>query len=280
MTEPMTQQMAQSKRASIIGVLRALWNYRRLVLSLVQRDLQYRSSKAIGGHIWLVIQPAMQVLIYTVIFGAVLGAKLPGIDDRVSFGLYLCAGIINWTHFSETIVASQSMFLANADLIKTLRVPRSVLPLTVLLGSFVNYAIIASCFLVALALLGKWPGMVLLSALPLILLQSLLAMALGILSGTVNVFFRDVGQATPVILQLWFWATPIVYPLGILPASVREWLPLNPLYATTVGYQRIVIEQVAPDWHDFVPLTLLSVFLVVLAWGVFRSLSSDIVDEL
>ncbi len=276
----MTRQRAQSEHASLPGVIRALWNYRRLILSLVRRDLQQRSAGAIWGHAWLVIQPAMQILIYTLIFGAVLGARLPGVDDRVAYGLFLCAGIINWSHFSDLLTQTQSMFLAHADTVKALRVPRSVLPVAIFLSSLVNYAIIAAIFLVALGLLGRWPGSILFAAIPLIALQSLIGIALGVLSGTINVFFRDVRQATGVILQVWFWFTPIVYPASILPESIREYLPWNPLYATTVSYQRIVIEQKPPIWNELIPVVIAAVFLAMLAWGAFRALSSDIVDEL
>jgi lipopolysaccharide transport system permease protein len=280
MNAEMIRQRAQSNRASVAGVIRGLWSYRRLVVSLVRRDLQQRSTKAIGGHAWLVIQPAIQILIYTVIFGAILGARLPGVNDRVSYGLFLCAGIIHWTHFSDLLTQSQSMFLSHADLIKTLRVPRSVLPLSIFVSSLVNYAIIAGLFLVALAVLGKWPGVILLAAIPLIVLQSLIALALGVLSGSINVFFRDVGQATPMILQLWFWSTPIVYPASILPERVHEVFTWNPLYAVVVGYQRIVIERAAPVWSELAIAAIVAVVLAISAWLAFRALSADIVDEL
>jgi lipopolysaccharide transport system permease protein len=276
----MTRQRAQSKRASLAGVIRALWSYRRLVLSLVRRDLKQRSSGAVWGHTWLIIKPGMQILIYTVIFGAVIGARLPGVDDRVAYGLFLCAGIIHWNHFSELLAQTQTMFLEHADIVKALRVPRSVLPMAVLLSSLVNYGISAAIFLVALAVLGWWPGSVLLAAIPLLALQSLLAVALGVLTGTLNVFFRDVGQATPVVLQIWFWLTPIVYPASILPEAIRQLLPLNPLYAVTIGYQRIVIERELPVWADAMPIAIAASVLAALAWMVFRSLSSDLVDEL
>jgi lipopolysaccharide transport system permease protein len=276
----MTRQRAQSKRASLTGVLRGLWSYRRLALSLVRRDLKQRSSGAVWGHAWLVIRPAVQIAIYTIIFGSVIGARLPGVDDRLAYGVFLCAGIIHWNHFSELLSRSQSMFLEHADIVKALRVPRSVLPLAVLLSSLVDYAISAGLFLVALALLGWWPGSMLLAALPLLALQSLLALSLGVLTGTLNVFFRDIGQATPVVLQIWFWLTPIVYPSSILPDAVRDWITWNPMHAVTVGYQRIVIESAMPAWESTAPAAVAAVVLGLLAWGVFRGLSSDLVDEL
>jgi lipopolysaccharide transport system permease protein len=276
----MIRQRAQSERPSPAGVLRALWSYRRLVGSLVRRDLAKRASGAVWGHAWLVLQPAVQIAIYTVIFGAVIGARLPGVDDRLAYGLFLCAGVIHWTWFADLLAGVQSMFLEHAEIVKALRVPRSILPVAVFLSSAVNYAITAGIFLGVLAVLGRWPGTLLLAALPLLALQSLLAVALGVLSGTVNVFFRDVGKATPMVLQIWFWLTPIVYPASILPEPVRAALPWNPLFATMVGYQRIVIDRQAPSWPDLIGPSLVAAGLGALAWAVFRRLSADVVDEL
>jgi len=222
----------------------------------------------------------VQIVIYTVIFGAVIGARLPGVDDRLAYGIFLCAGIIHWNHFAELLSRTQSMFLEHADIVKALRVPRSVLPMAVFLSSLVDYAINAALFLLALALLDRWPGAILLAALPLLVLQSLLAVALGVLSGTLNVFFRDISQATPVVLQLWFWLTPIVYPVSILPEAVRSVIAWNPMNAVALGYQRIAIEGAPPDWGTTLPVATASVILAVLAWSAFRRLSSDLVDEL
>lgn len=276
----MSRQRAQSEHPSPAGVLRALWSHRRLALSLVRRDLSKRASGAVWGHAWLVLQPAVQIAIYTVIFGAVIGARLPGVDDRLAYGLFLCAGVIHWTWFAELVAGVQTMFLEHAEIMKSLRVPRSILPVAVFLSSAVNYAITAGIFLAVLAGLGRWPGALLLAALPLLALQSLLAVSLGLLSGTVNVFFRDVGKATPMVLQVWFWLTPIVYPASILPEPVRALLPWNPLFATMVGYQRIVIEGRAPTWPELIAPAIAATALGVLAWGVFRRLSADVVDEL
>jgi len=260
--------------------MRGLWSYRRLVLSLVRRDLKQRTSGAVWGHVWLVAKPALQIGIYTVIFGSVIGARLPGVDDRVAYGLFLCAGLIHWNHFSELLSRNQTMFLEHAEIVKALRVPRSVLPVAIFVSSLVDYAITMSLFLATLAVLGWWPGAMLLAAIPLVALQSLLAIALGVLLGTLNVFFRDIGQATPVILQIWFWLTPIVYPVSILPDAIRGVLAWNPLYPIALGYQRIVIERELPGFEALVPVAIAVALLCALAWSVFRALSSDIVDEL
>jgi lipopolysaccharide transport system permease protein len=261
-------------------MLKALWIHRGFVGSLVRRDFQVRSIRAIWGSAWLVIQPAIQILIYTVIFAEVLRAKLPGVDDRLAYGLFLCAGVITWNYFSELVLRGQTLFLEQAHLLKAVQFPRSTLPLALLSTATLNVAIITSLFLATLLLLDRWPGWVLLAALPLLVIQGLLGISLGVVTGTLNVFFRDVGQAMGILLQFWFWLTPIVYPVTIVPEGMRSVLAWNPIFPLVRGYQRIVVEHTPPDWGMVAPVAALSVGIALVSWVVFRALGPDLVDEL
>jgi lipopolysaccharide transport system permease protein len=262
------------------SILRDLWAHRALLGMLVRRDFQVRSTRAAWGNAWLVIQPAIQILIYTVIFAEVLRAKLPGTSDGLAYGLYLCAGIVTWNYFQELVSRSQTLFQDHAHLLKTLRFPRSTLPLALLASATVQFAIVAALFLGMLLLLGRWPGWTLVEALPLLACQALLGLGLGVLTGTLNVFYRDVGQATLVLLQFWFWLTPIVYPLEVVPEVLRGAFAWNPLLPLVQGYQGIVLLGSGPDWPGVVWVAALSLGLAGVAWAVFRSLSPDLVDEL
>jgi len=261
-------------------MLRALFENRAFIASLVRREFQLRSARALWGSAWLVLEPATQIVIYTLIFGRLLGARLPGVQNDMAYGFYVCAGLITWSYFAELVTRSQTLFLDHADLLKTVRFPRSTLPVALLLAASANFLILAGIFAAVLLVSGNWPGALLLAALPLLALQSAIGLGLGLLTGTLNVFFRDVGKVVGVGMQFWFWLTPIVYPVSILPEGVRHALAHNPMLPIIGGYQRIVLEGLAPEWGAlWVPLAL-AVSLIALAWGVFRRLSPDLVDEL
>lgn len=261
-------------------MLRNLWAYRHLVTSLVRRDFELRSARSLWGHAWLVIQPAIQVAIYMVIFAEVLRAKLPGAQDPMAYALHVTAGLVSWNYMAEIVQRSQSLFLDHANLLKTIQFPRSTLPVVVLFSATINFALIGSVFVIALVISGHWPGWLMVAALPLLVVQALLAIALGVLTGTVNVFFRDVGQAVTVALQFWFWLTPIVYPLAILPERLQNALAWNPMLHVVGGYQRIVVEGIPPTWTPVGAVAATGLVLGVLAWWTFRTLSPDLVDEL
>jgi len=261
-------------------MLRALWSYRGLVTGLVRRDLRVRSLRALWGGAWLVIGPAIQIAIYTVVFSHVLSARLPGVDDPLAYGFYLCAGILPWAFFTELVMRAQTLFLEHAPLLKAVRFPRSVLPAALLGTGLVNFAIPVAILLAVLGATGRWPGAALVGAAPVLALWAALALGLGILTGTLNVFFRDVGYAIGIALQFWFWLTPIVYPASILPSWAQAALAWNPLAPLVAALQGIVVSGTWPAWSTLAAPTAVALGLALAGWGAFVALSADLVDEL
>jgi lipopolysaccharide transport system permease protein len=261
-------------------MLRALWSYRGLVASLVRRDLRMRSMRAAWGGAWLVIGPALQIAIYTLVFSQVLSARLPGVDDPLAFGFFLCAGILPWAFFLELVTRAQTLFLEHAPLLKAVRFPRVTLPAALLGTALVNFAIPVAILLVVLLATGHWPGLPLLGALPVLALWAALALGLGILTGTLNVFFRDVGHAVGIALQFWFWLTPIVYPATIVPEAARPLLAWNPLTPLVAALQGIVVSGAWPAWETLAMPAAVAAAAALLGWGAFVTLGADLVDEL
>ena len=265
---------------ALIGPLRGVWQYRGLVAGLVRRDLRMRSLRAVWGNAWLIILPGIQIAIYTLVFSRVLAAKLPGNADPLAYGIYLCAGILPWTWFTEMTVRSQTLFVEHSALMKAIRFPRTTLPVALAVSTGIHFAIVVAIFLCVLAAIGRWPGMPLLAALPLLAIWVVLAIGLGIFCGTLNVFFRDVGYAVGIVLQFWFWLTPIVYPISIVPDGLRPILAWNPLLPLVMGLQRIVLERQWPLWDGVPMAAAMAVFAAVLGLLTFRSLAADLLDEL
>lgn len=261
-------------------MLRDLWQHRSFISNLVRRDFQIPTVRALWGRSWLVIQPAAQVFIFTVIFAGVLRARLPGATDSFAYGFYVCSGIIAWNYFSELLNRGQTLFLEHAELMKAMNFPRVTLPAAMLLRAMVNFFIVSGVFLLVLLALGRWPGMVLLAGIPLFLLLTMLGLGLGILGGTLNVFFRDIGQGVIIVLQFWFWLTPIVYPITILSERMQDLMAWNPMLYLIGGFQQIVIAHSPPEWAPLLPVFGLALALDLAAWAVFRALGHDVVEAL
>ena len=261
-------------------MLQSVWSYRGFVRGLILQEFRDRSARTLWGHAWLVIEPAVQIGIYVVIFSSVLQAKLPGSGDRLSYSIYLCSGLLTWNFFAGLLLQGRTLFVEHADLLRTIRFPRSTLPFALLGRNLINAAIPIALFLVLVALLGRWPGAVLLGAIPFLLIQILLGLGLAVLVGTLNVFIRDVGAFVGIAVQFWFWLTPIVYPIAVVPEPARAVLDWNPMRHVVGAYQRVLVEGTAPDWTTLVPLAILTLTVAAGSWRVFRRRSPDLVDEL
>lgn len=260
--------------------LKAVWIFRGFVFGSVRREYQLRYRGTMLGVAWTVLQPLAMILIYTIIFSQVMKAKLHGVEGDFAYSIYLCAGIITWGLFSEIIQRSQSVFLDNANLLKKLSFPRLTLPIIVVTTALLNFFIVFGLFLLFLLITNNFPGMTILAMIPLLAVQVLLAIGLGVTLGVLNVFFRDVGQLVGLLMQLWFWATPIVYPASILPEWLRPWVNLNPMYHFIQGYQNIFVANQWPDWQNFALLSLFSMGLAMYAVSLFSRHAGEIVDEL
>jgi len=261
-------------------MLRGLWAYRGFVLGSVKREFQSKYVNAMLGAVWSVLSPLAMILVYTVIFSEVMRAKLPGHSSSAAYSIYLCAGILTWGLFAEIVARGQNMFLEQANLIKKISFPRICLPIIVVMNALVNFGIIFGLFLVFLVASGNFPGMVFFAILPVLALQILLAIGLGMVTGILNVFFRDVGQFVTIAMQFWFWLTPIVYPATILPETVRPMLVYNPMAAVIQAHQAILVEGRMPDWNSLIPAFLMALLLCILGLRLFRKRSGEMVDEL
>ncbi|WP_301549455.1 ABC transporter permease [Duganella sp. BJB1802] len=257
-----------------------LWRYRGFVLGSVQREFQSRYRNSLLGAAWTVLNPLAMIVVYTVIFSQVMGSRLQGSTATFAYSIYLCAGALTWGLFAEITGRSQSVFIDHANLIKKLQFPRICLPIIVVLNALVNFSIIFGLFTVFLVLSGSFPGWVYFAVFPVLLLQIMFAIGLGMVLGVLNVFFRDVGQFFTIVLQFWFWFTPIVYPAATLPAPVRALLVWNPMAAVIGAYQQILVNGQAPQWGSLLPVAVAGLLCCALGLQLFRKRAGEMVDEL
>ena len=262
------------------SMLNSAWHYRAFVLGSVRREFQSKYRNSLFGAVWTILNPLAMIVVYTVIFSQVMGNRLSGVDSAFGYSIYLCAGILTWGLFAEITGRSQTVFLEHANLIKKLQFPRICLPLIVVLNACVNFAIIFSLFTAFLLVSGSFPGWIYLALFPVLLLQIMFAVGLGMILGVLNVFFRDVGQFFTIFLQFWFWFTPVVYPVTTLPPAVRAALAWNPMAAAVAAFQAILVRGQAPHWASLTPLALLGAGACLLGLHLFRKRSGEMVDEL
>lgn len=271
---------ARGEFGTMRGMLDALWKYRGFILASVRREFEARYRVAVLGGVWAVLQPLAQVAVYTLVLSEVMRARLPGSDSRFAYGIYLCAGILTWGLFTEIVTRCTAVFVDNSNLLKKLAFPRICLPSIAVLSSIVNFVIVFALFLIFLLFTGNLPGRALLALIPLLALQILLATGLGVLAGVANVFYRDVAQGVTIVMQFWFWLTPIVYPLAVVPERFQPLILANPTTALAQAYQRVFVAGAWPDWPQLVPAAILACLAVLAGMHFFRAHAGEMVDEL
>jgi lipopolysaccharide transport system permease protein len=259
---------------------KSLWAYRGFIVGNVKREFQSKYTNSLLGATWTLINPLAMIIVYTVIFSQIMRSKLPGIDGAFSYSIYLCAGVLTWGLFAEIVNRAQNTFLENANLIKKLSFPRLCLPVILVANAMVNFFIIFTLFSIFLLMSGNFPGLVYVAIFPLLAILALFAIGLGITLGVLNVFFRDVGQFFGIVIQFWFWLTPIVYPLSILPESVQKMMRYNPMAGLINAFQNIFVGQLWPAWESLVPVTIVAVILCMFSLHLFRKHAGEMVDEL
>ncbi|ADY73954.1 ABC-2 type transporter [Desulfurobacterium thermolithotrophum DSM 11699] len=252
----------------------------RLLLELTKRDFTEKYAGSILGLWWSFIWPLINIFIYTVIFSKVMGAKIQGIPSTYSYGLYLAAGLIPWTAFSNTILRASNIFIEKKNIITKIPISLLILPLSVALSECITFLISILIFIVVLFLLGiSFSKIVFLVPLAYVL-QQVFAYALGLLLATLNVFIRDIKEVVNITVQIWFWFTPIVYVVDILPEKVKELLYLNPVYAFIQVYQKAFVTKEQIDYTLLFIYGLISFLLLSLSYVVYKKLEKDIRDFL
>ncbi|WP_242835408.1 ABC transporter permease [Desulfitobacterium sp. PCE1] len=244
------------------------------------RDFQSRYTNSILGAVWSILNPLTQILIYTLVFSQVMRAKLPGLDDTLAYSIYICSGIITWQFFSEVLSRSINIFIEQGNLLKKASFPRSTLPVFVFLSAGINFLIIFGIFIIFLTVTNRFPGLSIIAVFPLVIIQMALGVGLGTFLGTLNVFFRDVGYVMGIILQFWFWLTPIVYPFEVIPEKFLPLMAFNPLAGVVRSYQEIFLTNTWPEWLAVVPAIVLAGVFLVLGYITFLKLDKEMVDEL
>ncbi|MGH9901698.1 MAG: ABC transporter permease [Pyrinomonadaceae bacterium] len=252
--------------------LRDLWLYRDLLYFLVWRDVKVRYKQTALGVAWAVMQPLFTMLIFSLIFGRLAGMK----SDGIPYPLFAYAGLLSWTFFANAVISSGNSLVGSANLITKVYFPRLLIPMAAVVAGLVDFAI--AFVLLAVLMLYYRVGLTWqVLALPLLmLLTTLLAIGVGMWTSALNVKYRDIRHALPFVIQLWFFASPIIYPASIF-GSWRWVLALNPMTGLIEGYRAALYGRPF-DWPTLALAAVLTLALLTYAAFTFRRMEKNFAD--
>jgi lipopolysaccharide transport system permease protein len=224
--------------------LQAVWHYRELLYFLVWRDVKIRYKQTVIGAGWAILQPLMTMMVLTLIFGKF--AKIP--SDGLPYPIFAYAALLPWNYFSQGVSRSGESLVGNARLISKVYFPRLIVPISAAVAPLVDFAIAFVVLVGMMAWYGIAPtwGML---ALPLFLFFALLtALAVGLWLSALNVKYRDVRHAIPFLIQFWMFASPVAYPVSLVPEKWRVLYSLNPMAGVIEGFRWAILGKESPDF--------------------------------
>ena len=264
------------RRIGLRSALTELWQHREIVRTLAERDFRARYKQALLGASWAIVTPVVLMLVFTIVFKRV--AKID--TDPVPYALYAYLGLLPWTFFSSSLNLGGLSLVANNALLSKLYCPREVFPLAGIAVSALDAVIATSVLGVLFAAYGYAPRSTSYWVPVLLLVQLAFTVGVTLFVAGVFVYFRDLRQALPMILQLGLLATPVAWPIETIPegAARLAYSIVNPLGPVIDGYRRAVLYGKAPQWSLVVPAAIVAVVWLVAGYLLLKRLETRLAD--
>jgi lipopolysaccharide transport system permease protein len=268
----------------LFGNLKELYRYRVLIQNLVSRELKARYRGTVLGFLWSFFNPLLLMIIYSLVFGLILKSRSAEFGNSSTlYAVFLFTGMLPWTWFSSSSLESSNCLMVNGNLIKKILFPAEVLPVVTVLSNFVHFSFGLPILFVFLLAFGK-PLTLWVLFLPVVMLvQMTFSLGFGMLISSLTVHFRDIRDILANLLTLWFFSTPVIYPLtfdSIQKSSfLKTLLDLNPMTHIIEGYHTCLFYGAPPHWRRLGVTFLVSLVLFVIGYAVFDRLRDSFPEE-
>lgn len=249
-----------------MNVLTTLHRYRELLWLWTVREVRVRYKQSILGFAWAILQPLALTAVFTVVFSRFVRIDTGGIP----YPVFAYAALLPWTLFATSLTFGIPSLVNNMNLVTKIYFPREVLPLANVGAAFIDFLAASVVFAGLLLIYGVSPGVQALWIIPLLAVQVVLTVGVTLLGSAVIVFFRDVRFVVPLLIQVWMYACPIIYPVDMVPESLRPYYFLNPMAGLIDGYRRVLVNGQPPDWAVVGVGTAVAAVVFVLGYALFK----------
>ena len=258
--------------------LSELYTRREVLLNLVMRDLEVKYKGSLIGIFWSLLNPLMMLLIYTVVFRYVIGMNVR------NFPIFFLCGFLPWVFLSNSVTMAAPCIVNNPNLVRKVYMPRAIIPLSAMVACLVEFAMTLVILLLALPFFGQAPGLSALLLPPVVLIQAVFVAGLALIFSASTVHFRDIKHLLDVLLIVWFWLTPIVYPLSKVESLDLPWPVLNSLVIGLINhnpmsvfvsvYRAVLLQNTLPPMATVVLMLIYAVGSAAIGWLLFTRSSA------
>lgn len=247
--------------------LRELLAYRELIRQIVARDLKVRYKRSMLGFLWALLEPLTLMLIFTVVFAFIIRIQVE------HYPVFLLSGLLAWNFLSTSIAHASTSILAHPGLIKKIYFPREVFPVATVLARLVNFLLSLSLLFPLLVAFGIWPHPLALLAFPLVFaIQLAFVIGLALTVSALNTLYRDVGFILEFVLMGWFYLSPVLYPLSLVPPALHPFYMLNPMAILITAYREILLQGQLPSPGSLALAAAMAGAMLLAGLSVFRRL--------
>ena len=254
--------------------VRALVEYRDLFYTLSAHRIKVRYKQSMLGFAWAIVQPFALMLIYTLIFSIV--TRMP--SEGTPYAVFAYAALLPWTSFSNALTSGTNSLVSHSHLVTKVYFPREILPATYVVASLFDLAVGSSVLALMMLYYKIVPTVLILWAVPIITVMTVFTLGVTLILSALQVYFRDIGMAMPLLMQLWLFASPVVYPLSAVPAWLYPVYVLNPMVGLTENFRRVILQGMAPDLRALAVAAIVSAVLLPASYILFKRLEATLAD--
>ncbi len=257
-----------------MSIFKDLYKYRELIKTSVTKDIGGKYKHSFLGVLWSFINPLLQIAVYAIIFPLIMKNNIP------NYTVFMVCGLIPWNYFSTAINRASFVMIENGNIIKKVYFPREILPLSLVTSEGVNFLISTIIIIGFVLAYGMGLGWSILMYPVLLIIQYIMLLGISLVVSSITVYFRDLQHFLGVLLQLFFYATPIVYATEQIPVEYRWILNLNPMTYIIEGYRDIFYYQTMPDLKTLAIILIVSIINCVFGYFIFNKLQKKFAEEL
>jgi len=261
-------------RGWVLPRIRDIWAYRELLYFLVWRDLKVRYKQTVLGVLWAIIQPFFLMVLFSIFFGKL--AKIP--SEGVPYPIFAYSALLPWAYFAQSLNLCSESLVGNNHLITKVYFPRLIIPISSVLSGLVNFAISFSILLAMMFYYHILPSLSVL-LLPFFMTTAMTtALGAGLWLSALNVQYRDIRYAISFLIQFWFFATPVVYPISLVPEKWRPFYALNPMVGVVEGFRGALLKEGQIFDSIFFVSLMVTAFLLVTGAFYFGKMERRFAD--
>lgn len=264
----------EPKRGWSVADLKDLWEYRELLYFLARRDISVRYKQTVLGVFWALVQPLFTMVVFSVIFGQL--ARIP--SGGVPYPVFSFAALLPWQYFSAAVANASNSLVSNASLISKVYFPRLAIPLAGVLPSVVDFFMSLLVLFGMMLYYGLYPSGRIVWIVPLLLMAVITSLGVGLWLSALNVWYRDIRNLVPFLMQALLYASPVVYPSAMVPARWQALYGLNPMAGIIEGFRWALLGTETFPWSLLIVSVPVSLLVLVSGLVYFRSTERTFAD--